>query len=55
MKVARGDLLVRDLYLENAQLMLALQITEERQKAAEEKLRDYQLSSLTDGETTNRV
>lgn len=44
-KVLRGDMLVRELYLENAQLMLALQITEERQKEAEEQIRKLQVTT----------
>ncbi|KAL7642440.1 UNVERIFIED_CONTAM: hypothetical protein RMT77_007001 [Armadillidium vulgare] len=44
-KVLRGDMLVRELYLENAQLMLALQITEERQKEAEQQIRKLQLAT----------
>ncbi|CAH1262704.1 NINL [Branchiostoma lanceolatum] len=34
-KTCRSDLLVKDLYVENAQLMKALQVTEQRQKEAE--------------------
>lgn len=45
-KASRSDSLVRELYLENAQLMRALQITETRQKAAEEVSRHLQIASL---------
>ncbi|XP_019404576.1 PREDICTED: ninein-like protein isoform X6 [Crocodylus porosus] len=34
---AKCDLLLKDLYVENAQLMKALQVTEQRQKSAEKK------------------
>ncbi|XP_053535665.1 ninein-like protein [Ictalurus punctatus] len=33
----KSDLLIKDLYVENAELMKALQITEQRQKSAEKK------------------
>ncbi|KAG8544755.1 hypothetical protein GDO81_021966 [Engystomops pustulosus] len=36
-KNAKSDLLLKDLYVENAQLMKALQVTEQRQKNAEKK------------------
>ncbi|KAJ8248473.1 hypothetical protein GJAV_G00242390 [Gymnothorax javanicus] len=36
-KNAKADLLLKDLYVENSQLMKALQVTEQRQKAAERK------------------
>ncbi|XP_069787998.1 ninein-like protein isoform X3 [Narcine bancroftii] len=36
-KNTKSDLLLKDLYVENAQLMKALQITEQRQKGAEKK------------------
>ncbi|XP_051866893.1 ninein-like protein isoform X3 [Pristis pectinata] len=36
-KNVKSDLLLKDLYVENAQLMKALQITEQRQKGAEQK------------------
>ncbi|XP_053316599.1 ninein-like protein isoform X1 [Spea bombifrons] len=36
-KNAKSDLLLKDLYVENAHLMKALQVTEERQKSAEKK------------------
>ncbi|CAJ0953418.1 unnamed protein product [Ranitomeya imitator] len=36
-KNAKSDLLLKDLYVENAQLMKALQVTEQRQKSAEKK------------------
>ncbi|XP_028844526.1 ninein-like protein isoform X2 [Denticeps clupeoides] len=36
-KNAKSDLLLKDLYVENSQLMKALQITEQRQKSAEKK------------------
>ncbi|XP_062912406.1 ninein-like protein isoform X2 [Mobula hypostoma] len=36
-KNTKSDLLLKDLYVENAQLMKALQITEQRQKSAERK------------------
>ncbi|XP_078412768.1 ninein-like protein [Cetorhinus maximus] len=36
-KNAKSDLMLKDLYVENAQLMKALQITEQRQKGAERK------------------
>lgn len=45
-KAGRSDALVKELYLENAQLMRALQVTESRQKAAEESSRRLQVSSL---------
>ncbi|XP_068222758.1 ninein-like protein isoform X2 [Palaemon carinicauda] len=45
-KASKSDSLVRELYLENAQLMRALQITESRQKAAEEAGRQLQISAL---------
>ncbi|KAG7462591.1 hypothetical protein MATL_G00186420 [Megalops atlanticus] len=34
---AKSDLLLKDLYVENSQLMKALQVTEQRQKSAEKK------------------
>lgn len=34
---AKCDLLLKDLYVENAQLMKALQVSEQRQKSAEKK------------------
>ncbi|XP_062851228.1 ninein-like protein [Trichomycterus rosablanca] len=37
LKNAKSDLLLKDLYVENSQLMKALQITEQRQKSAEKK------------------
>ncbi|XP_062319603.1 ninein-like protein isoform X3 [Osmerus eperlanus] len=36
-KNAKSDLLLKDLYVENSQLMKALQVTEQRQKGAEKK------------------
>ncbi|XP_064081073.1 ninein-like protein isoform X3 [Macrobrachium nipponense] len=45
-KASKSDSLVRELYLENAQLMRALQITESRQKAAEETGRQLQIAAL---------
>ncbi|XP_068088354.1 ninein-like protein isoform X5 [Hyperolius riggenbachi] len=36
-KNAKSDILLKDLYVENAQLMKALQVTEHRQKSAEKK------------------
>ncbi|XP_065153351.1 ninein-like protein isoform X4 [Paramisgurnus dabryanus] len=36
-KNAKSDLLLKDLYVENSQLMKALQVTEQRQKIAEKK------------------
>ncbi|KAG9484207.1 hypothetical protein GDO78_009883 [Eleutherodactylus coqui] len=36
-KNAKSDILLKDLYVENAQLMKALQVTEQRQKSAEKK------------------
>ncbi|XP_042211969.1 ninein-like isoform X2 [Homarus americanus] len=45
-KASRSDSLVKELYLENAQLMRALQITESRQKTAEEAGRRMQVASL---------
>lgn len=36
-KNIKSDLLLKDLYVENAELMKALQITEQRQKSAEKK------------------
>lgn len=36
-KNAKSDLLLKDLYVENSQLMKALQVTEQRQKCAEKK------------------
>lgn len=45
-KASRSDSLVRELYLENAQLMRALQITESRQKSAEEASRRLQVAAL---------
>lgn len=36
-KTAKSDILLKDLYVENAQLMKALQVTEQRQKSAEKK------------------
>ncbi|XP_039528325.1 ninein-like protein isoform X2 [Pimephales promelas] len=36
-KNAKSDLLLKDLYVENSQLMKALQVTEQRQKSAEKK------------------
>ncbi|KAM5164404.1 ninein-like protein [Mantella aurantiaca] len=36
-KNAKSDILLKDLYVENAQLMKALQVTEQRQKSAERK------------------
>lgn len=33
----KSDLLMKDLYVENSQLMKALQITEQRQKSAEKR------------------
>ncbi|XP_043913568.1 ninein-like protein [Protopterus annectens] len=36
-KIAKSDTMLKDLYVENAQLMKALQITEQRQKSAEKK------------------
>lgn len=45
-KASRSDTLVRELYLENAQLMRALQITESRQKSAEENTRRIQMAHL---------
>ncbi|XP_050730530.1 ninein-like protein isoform X2 [Eriocheir sinensis] len=44
-KASRSDSLVKELYLENAQLMRALQVTEGRQKIAEESSRKVQLSA----------
>lgn len=44
-KASRSDSLVKELYLENAQLMRALQVTEGRQKMAEENSRKLQLSA----------
>lgn len=44
-KASRSDTLVKELYLENAQLMRALQVTEGRQKMAEESSRKLQLSA----------
>ncbi|KAK4318493.1 hypothetical protein Pmani_010512 [Petrolisthes manimaculis] len=44
-KASRSDCLVKELYLENAQLMRALQITENRQKAAEDNNRKLQLAA----------
>jgi hypothetical protein len=37
-KSSKTDLLVKDLYVENAQLIKALEMTERRQKAAESKV-----------------
>ena len=37
-KSAKTDLLVKDLYVENAQLIKALETTERRQRAAESKV-----------------
>ncbi|XP_078261430.1 ninein-like protein isoform X6 [Rhinoraja longicauda] len=47
-KNAKSDLLLKDLYVENAQLMKALQITEQRQKGAEKKnyLLDEKIAAL---------
>ncbi|KAK8726648.1 hypothetical protein OTU49_009973 [Cherax quadricarinatus] len=45
-KASRSDSLVKELYLENAQLMRALQITESRQKSAEEGSRRLQMAAL---------
>ncbi|XP_045607342.1 ninein-like protein isoform X4 [Procambarus clarkii] len=45
-KASRSDSLVKELYLENAQLMRALQITENRQKSAEETSRRLQMAAL---------
>ncbi|XP_076050300.1 uncharacterized protein LOC143030923 isoform X2 [Oratosquilla oratoria] len=45
-KASRSDALVRELYLENAQLMRALQVTEGRQKSAEESGRRLGLQQL---------
>ncbi|XP_038660591.1 ninein-like protein isoform X5 [Scyliorhinus canicula] len=47
-KNAKSDLMVKDLYVENAQLMKALQITEQRQKGAERKnfLLDEKIAAL---------
>lgn len=45
-KASRSDSLVKELYLENAQLMRALQVTESRQKSAEEASRRLQLTAL---------
>ncbi|XP_010894560.2 ninein-like protein isoform X3 [Esox lucius] len=36
-KNAKSDIMLKDLYVENAQLMKALQVTEQRQKSAEKK------------------
>ncbi|KAM6956677.1 ninein-like protein [Aplochiton taeniatus] len=36
-KNAKSDILLKDLYVENSQLMKALQVTEQRQKSAEKK------------------
>lgn len=36
-KNAKSDMLLKDLYVENSQLMKALQVTEQRQKSAEKK------------------
>ena len=46
-KTFRSDNLIRELYIENAQLMKALKITEERQKAAEEAHRKLQLANIS--------
>ncbi|XP_072360608.1 ninein-like protein isoform X7 [Scyliorhinus torazame] len=47
-KNAKSDLMVKELYVENAQLMKALQITEQRQKGAERKnfLLDEKIAAL---------
>ncbi|XP_067845408.1 ninein-like protein isoform X5 [Heptranchias perlo] len=47
-KNAKSDLMLKDLYVENAQLMKALQITEQRQKSAEKKnfLLDEKIAAL---------
>ncbi|XP_067901771.1 ninein-like protein [Heterodontus francisci] len=47
-KNAKSDLMLKDLYVENAQLMKALQITEQRQKGAEKKnfLLDEKIAAL---------
>ncbi|XP_072121771.1 ninein-like protein isoform X1 [Mobula birostris] len=47
-KNTKSDLLLKDLYVENAQLMKALQITEQRQKSAERKnqLLDEKIGAL---------
>ncbi|KAK7066230.1 hypothetical protein SK128_024340 [Halocaridina rubra] len=45
-KASRSDTLVRELWLENAELMRALQITESRQKTAEETTRQLQMAAL---------
>ncbi|XP_078086315.1 ninein-like protein [Mustelus asterias] len=47
-KNAKSDLMLKDLYVENAQLMKALQITEQRQKGAERKnfLLDEKIAAL---------
>lgn len=34
-KNAKSDIMLKDLYVENSQLMKALQVTEQRQKSAE--------------------
>ena len=45
-KATRSDMLVRELYLENTQLMRVVQMTEARQKEAEESTREYQMATL---------
>ncbi|KAM9570108.1 uncharacterized protein ACWYII_040970 isoform 1-T2 [Salvelinus alpinus] len=47
-KNGKADLLIKDLYVENAQLLKALEMTERRQKVAEKKnyLLDEKISSL---------
>lgn len=47
-KNGKADMLINDLYAENAQLLKALEITEQRQKIAEKKnyLLEEKISSL---------
>lgn len=47
-KNGKADLLIKDLYVENAQLLKALEMTEQRQKVAEKKnyLLEEKISSL---------
>lgn len=47
-KNGKADVLIKDLYVENAQLLKALEITEQRQKIAEKKnyLLEEKISTL---------
>lgn len=47
-KNGKADVLIKDLYVENSQLLKALEITEQRQKIAEKKnyLLEEKISSL---------